>query len=100
LRSSRRTGAERRTDDAGELRPPGERHVRRSRPHCTTPLVGKTGTIVCEAGLLASGGTCRFVVTVRTATGREKELTGTARVKWGLVDPSTEDNAAALTYVR
>jgi hypothetical protein len=67
---------------------------------CTTPLVGKTGTIVCEAGLLASGGTCRFVVTVRTATGREKELTGTARVKWGLVDPSTEDNAAALTYVR
>jgi uncharacterized repeat protein (TIGR01451 family) len=59
---------------------------------CTTPAVGATGTITCNAATLANGATATFTLTARVAPGATGTITNTAGVSAATGDPDSGDS--------
>lgn len=64
---------------------------------CTTPPVGTSGTLTCDALALASGTSSSISFTVRVVSSGKSTVTNTAEVSSEVDDPDAADNIASVT---
>ena len=64
---------------------------------CTTPAVGATGTITCNAATLLSGATTTFTLHVTTGATLPPTMSNTATVSTTTTDPSTANDTSTAT---
>jgi uncharacterized repeat protein (TIGR01451 family) len=64
---------------------------------CVTPAKGKTGTITCSLGSLASGASITFKVVVFVTAPAESSISNHASVSSSTFDQNTANNSATLT---
>jgi uncharacterized repeat protein (TIGR01451 family) len=66
---------------------------------CTTPAVGASGTITCNAASLANGATATFTLTVKVAANATGSLANSATVSSATADPNGANGAGAAGSV-
>jgi hypothetical protein len=65
---------------------------------CTAPAVDQVGTITCNFGNIASGGSATVTITVQIAGSANKDsVTNTAVVSSPNFDPNPANNSASVT---
>jgi uncharacterized repeat protein (TIGR01451 family) len=71
-----------------------------SQGSCVTPAVGFAGTVRCNFGLMANGGSATMVLEIRISPGSMGVLSNTATVRSDVSDPDgSNDSATADTEV-
>jgi len=66
---------------------------------CTTPAVGATGTITCNAATLASGANATFTLTVRVAANATGSVVNSATISSATSDPNGGNGASSAPAV-
>ncbi|PYQ31692.1 MAG: hypothetical protein DMF56_00875 [Acidobacteria bacterium] len=66
---------------------------------CTTPAVGATGTITCNAATLANNATATFTLTVEVAPGATGTIMNSAGVLSATSDPNSGNSGASAGAV-
>jgi len=64
---------------------------------CTTPVVGATGTVVCNRASLASGAHTTITIVVTVHGGIRTSLSDTATASASTPDPEPANNTATVT---
>jgi len=72
--------------------------VRETQGSCSTPPVGSNGTITCNLGSIANGGSARIsIVAMKSASTQGTSVTNTATVTAATYDPSQRNNSSSVT---
>jgi len=68
---------------------------------CTTPAVGATGNINCTNPLVANGASSTFTLAVQVNAGttNQTQITDTASITSGTLDPTLSNNTASVTTI-
>lgn len=66
---------------------------------CTTPAVGVTGTITCNAATLANGATATFTLTARVASNATGNVSNTASISSATSDPNGGNSSGGTPLI-
>jgi uncharacterized repeat protein (TIGR01451 family) len=64
---------------------------------CSTPAIGASGTITCNAATLANGATATFTLVVRVAAGASGTITNSASAASAAGDPNSGNSGGTST---
>jgi uncharacterized repeat protein (TIGR01451 family) len=66
---------------------------------CTTPAVGASGTITCNAATFANGATATFTLTVRVASNASGTIANSASISSATTDPNSGNSSGSASPV-